>query len=75
MVTQTVNSLLGLLILPYERGYALIDDEKELEELYAHGWPRWAIAKFPPGGRRACDLFPTLYWHRYVPFRAMVSIR
>lgn len=48
IVTQIVNSLLGLLILPYERGYALLEDDTELKELYAQGWPRWDITKFPP---------------------------
>ena len=40
IVTQIVNSLLGLLILPYERRYALFNDEELLKQLYADGWPK-----------------------------------
>ena len=50
IVTQIVNSLLGLLILPYSKGYALRDDPNKLEELYDHEWPRWDIADCTPNG-------------------------
>ena len=60
MVTQIVNSLLGLLILPYERGYALRDDQEKLEKFYDHGWPRWDIADCTPNGTRTLG---QLAWH------------
>ena len=48
VVTQVVNSLLGLVILPYEKGYALLNDEKMLKELYDDGWPKWNITQPKP---------------------------
>ena len=53
VVAQVVNSLLGLVVLPYEKGYALLNDEKMLEELYAKVDPvswigqRWKQARAP----------------------------
>ena len=49
VVTQVVNSLLGLVILPYEKRYALHQDKKMLEELYAEDWPTWNITLPKPG--------------------------
>ena len=46
IVTQIVNSLLGLVILPYEKGYALRKDKEPLEKLYCQGWPRWELSPF-----------------------------
>ncbi len=60
MVTQIVNSLLGLLVLPYERGYALLEDDEELKKLYSQGWPKWNITKRPPMEPRTLG---KLAWH------------
>ena len=49
MVTQIVNSLLGLVILPYERHgypYELSKDKKRLETLYGQSWPRWEFSPY-----------------------------
>ena len=49
MVTQIVNSLLGLVILPYERHgypYELCRDKKTLTKLYAQDWPRWEFSPY-----------------------------
>lgn len=60
IVTQIVNSLLGMLILPYERRYALFNDEEPLKQLYADGWPKWNITKFPPNEPQTLG---KLAWH------------
>ena len=60
IVTQITNSLLGLLVLPYERRYALFNDKEPLEQLYADGWPKWNITEFPP---RELQTLGKLAWH------------
>ena len=47
IVTQTMNSLLGLVILPSERKgvpYKLSQDETRLDDLYEQCWPRWELS-------------------------------
>ena len=49
MVTQILNSLLGLVILPYGRHgypYELCRDKKTLAKLYAQGWPKWEFSPY-----------------------------
>ena len=60
IVTQIVNSLLGLLILPYEKQWALYKDEAKLEELYAAGWPEWNLLLPKPGEP---ETLGKLAWH------------
>lgn len=47
IVTQIMNSLLGLVILPSEREgvpYRLSEDKTKLRDLYAAHWPRWELS-------------------------------
>ena len=60
IVTQTVSSLLGLVILPYEEGYALHGDKTEMKELYDQGWPEWKRIKFP---KKEPNTLGKLAWH------------
>ena len=43
VVTQVVNSLLGLVLRPFGQRYALHEDIKPLKHLYAEDWPKWTI--------------------------------
>lgn len=60
LVTQTVNSLLGLVVLPYEKRHALHGDKKEMEKLYDEGWPRWTIILSVPNEPKTLG---KLMWH------------
>ena len=60
IVTQIVNSLLGLLILPYEKKWALHQDGTKLEDLYAAGWPEWNLVMPKPGEPKTLG---KLAWH------------
>ena len=60
VVTQVVNSLLGLVILPHEKGYVLHNDKNMLEKLYADDWPRWNITLPKPGEP---EQLGKLTWH------------
>ena len=43
VVTQLVNSLLGIVVVPRERDREKLRLSKTLKELYDNGWPRWNI--------------------------------
>ena len=43
LVTQLVNSLLGLVVLPWERNSVKSIEKVKLEELRKKGWPEWCI--------------------------------
>ena len=43
VVTQLVNSLLGIVVVPRERCLKKLSLSKTLKELYDQGWPRWNI--------------------------------
>ena len=45
VVTQLVNSLLGLVILPREQYLELRNRSTKLRELTSQGWPEWKITK------------------------------
>ena len=45
VVTQLVNSLLGMVILPREQYLELRNEATKLEELVSEGWPEWDITK------------------------------
>ena len=45
VVTQLVNSLLGLVVLPREKHLEVRNDGTKLKDLIAQGWPEWNIAK------------------------------
>ena len=45
VVTQLVNSLLGLVILPREQYLELRYKSAKLSELTSQGWPKWKITK------------------------------
>ena len=45
VITQLVNSLLGLVILPRESYFELHNDEAKLMDLISIGWPEWNITK------------------------------
>ena len=51
VVTQLVNSLLGIVVVPKERDLKKLRLSKTLNELYKQKWPQWNI----PCGRDACD--------------------
>ena len=42
-VTQIVNSLLGLVVLPHGKGYAIAKDKSLVNDLCKQGWPKWTI--------------------------------
>jgi hypothetical protein len=42
-VTQLANSLLGLVVFPWEREFAKHVQKLPLSELAVHGWPVWTI--------------------------------
>ena len=47
VVTQIMNSLLGLVILPSEREgvpYKLSEDDTKLSDLYTRHWPKWELS-------------------------------
>ena len=45
VVTQLVNSLLGLVILPREQYLELQNKSAKLKDLASKGWPEWNITK------------------------------
>jgi len=45
VVTQLINSLLGLVVFPWERGFREHTEHLELEALDAEGWPRWDVER------------------------------
>ena len=51
VVTQLVNSLLGIVVVPTERDLKKLCLSETLTELYKQDWPRWNI----PCGRHSCD--------------------
>ena len=60
IVTQIVNSLLGLVILPYVKGWAFHEDNTKLEELFSKRWPRWDFV-MPKADE--CQTLGNLVWH------------
>ena len=60
IVTQIVNSLLGLVVLPYAKGWAFHKGNTKLEELYSKGWPRWDLI-MPKADE--CHTLGNLVWH------------
>ncbi|MGY8666180.1 HEPN family nuclease [Bradyrhizobium sp. UFLA05-109] len=44
VVTQLTTSLLGLVVYPYEKGFAELVQKLSLAELEAQGWPHWDIS-------------------------------
>ena len=57
VVTQLMNSLLGLVILPRERYLEVANETAKLRELATQGWPEWKITK----GK--ADTLGQLTWH------------
>ena len=57
VVTQLVNSLLGLVILPREQYLEVQYESTKWRELAAEGWPEWNITK----GK--ADTLGQLIWH------------
>ena len=45
VVTQLVNSLLGMVILPREQYLELLNEETDLGQLVSEGWPEWNVTK------------------------------
>ena len=45
VVTQLVNSLLGLVILPREQYLEVQNESTQLRRLVSQGWPKWNITK------------------------------
>ena len=45
VVTQLVNSLLGMVILPREQYLELRNEATKLGDLVSEGWPEWDVAK------------------------------
>ena len=45
VVTQLVNSLLGMVILPREQYLELRNEVTKLEQLVSEGWPEWDVTK------------------------------
>ena len=45
LVTQLVNSLLGMVILPREQYLELRNEETDLGRLVSEGWPEWNVTK------------------------------
>ncbi len=45
VVTQTINSLLGLIVFPWEQGFEADIKNKKLDQLEKEGWPRWRVTK------------------------------
>ena len=43
VITQLVNSLLGLIVFPLEKHFVDSIKTKELVDLQAQGWPEWKI--------------------------------
>lgn len=43
MITQVVNSLLGLVVFPWEKNFFQAMERRSLTQLDAEGWPRWTI--------------------------------
>ena len=63
VVTQIMNSLLGLVILPSERRgvpYKLSQDKTELKDLYDLCWPRWELS---PLNKAETKTLGCLAWH------------
>ena len=60
IVTQIVNSLLGLLILPYENKWALYEDGTKLATLYTQDWPKWNMVLRKHGEPKTLG---KLAWH------------
>ena len=46
VVTQLVNSLLGMVVLPREQYLEVRNEATNLKSLAAQGWPEWNIAKW-----------------------------
>ena len=64
IVTHVVNSLLGLVVLPWEK--KLQDDVKKtkLKDLYDDGWPEWDILLDKPTGKHTeTQTLGDLIWH------------
>jgi hypothetical protein len=45
VVTQVVNSLLGLVVFPWERGFADRLERLPVAELTRQDWPKWRVTK------------------------------
>ena len=64
VVTQLVNSLLGLVIVPQERGLAKELKKRTREDLEAGGLWKWNIVRDKPKGKQPkTDTLGTLIWH------------
>ncbi len=44
LVTQMVNSLLGLIVFPLEKRFVRFLLKQQLDDLVARGWPSWAFS-------------------------------
>ena len=45
IVTQIINSLLGLIVFPWEAGFDEAMEDISLDDLENNGWPVWKITK------------------------------
>ena len=65
VITQTVNSLLGIVVVPEERVELDRDTfSVTLEELDQRGWPRWDIELDEPAGQcTKTERLTDLVWH------------
>ncbi len=45
VVTQLANSLLGLIVFPWEKNFVERVSTLKLDELARQGWPRWEVTK------------------------------
>ena len=58
LVTQLVNSLLGLIVVPQEKELADRTQQLKLQELEEKGWPEWDITK----GKAKTQTLGRLIW-------------
>ena len=58
VVTQLVNSLLGLIVVPQEKELAVRTQQLKLQELKEKGWPEWGITK----GKAKTQTLGCLIW-------------
>jgi hypothetical protein len=70
LVTQTVNSLLGLVVFTCEKEYVRFTLKERLADLTAKGWPDW---KFQLGGSSADTLGDLVYHLRNGASHARIS--
>jgi len=57
VVTQLANSLLGLIVFPWEKHFVARVETLKLDELVTQGWPQWAVS------RGTCDTLGQLVRH------------